>query len=157
MGFYGSWQNWNNSQKSIRFDGMADSLYTVGIARNEIGELFFYTHRFGTFYFWSADGEKAYIIEKDGSAEGDNVYFKTMRNRIVLNDFEITASILKVDDNGTEYDFYLTHVEVDGVEKKYTLTSVNGNITELVIYESEEDTKGVRYRINHAEKTIEQV
>lgn len=154
-GLYGDWENWEDTQKSIRFDGMADSLYTVGIARNESGEVFFYTRRFGTFYYWSADGENAYIIEKDGSAIGANVYFKTGRNRIVFKDFDLSSTILEAKEGETVYKFYLTHVEVDGVEKEYVLSSVKGDVTELVIYENEEDTVGVRFKVNHTGKTVE--
>ncbi|MCH5142479.1 MAG: hypothetical protein J1G07_02050 [Clostridiales bacterium] len=157
-GLQGEWYDTvENSQKKFRFDGLADSLYTAGVAWNESGEIFFYTRRFGNYYFWSADGEKAYTIVKNGDAEGASmVYEKNRFNRIVFNDFDINSCILKIESGDTVYKFNLTNVEVNGVEKEYTITKVNGNITELTIYEDEQDTKGVKFIVNHAEKTIEQ-
>lgn len=157
-GLLGTWKKPENNQNTIRFDGMGDSLYTVGTARNASGEIFFYTRRFGQLYFWSSDGESAYTMELNGNKAGASmVYEKNSHNWIVFKDFGLSSGILEARDGSTEYEFYLTHVEVDGVRKSYTITKVNGDITELVIYENEEDTTGVRFRVNHAEKTIEQV
>ena len=151
------WKNAANSQQTLRFDGMADSLYTVGIALSESGEVYFYTRRFGTYFFWSQDGERAYIIELNGDEEkASMVYEKTRWNYIAFYDFDLSSCILKTENDGTVYEFYLTHVEVDGVRKDYTLSRVNGDITELVIYENETNT-GARFKVNHAEKTIEAI
>ena len=149
------WSNVENTQRTLRFDGMADSLYTIGIALSESGDLFFYTRRFGTYFFWSADGEDAYTIAINGDEDkASMIYEKNRFNRIVFYDFDLTSCILKVENDGTVYEFYRMHVEVDGVEKKYAITSVNGDITELVIYD--DDNTGVRFIVNHADKTIEQ-
>ena len=152
-GLYGSWNVPGDTQRLIRFDGMGDSLYTVGTARNESGDVFFYTRRFGKLYFWSSDGERAYTMEINGTKAGASmVYEKNRFNWIVFNDFDLSSCILEAKDGNTGYKFYLTHVEVDGDRKSYTITRVNGDITELVIYENEEDTKGVKYTVNYADR-----
>lgn len=159
-GLYGDWYDRDQIQKTLKFDGMADSLYTVGVARNEMGELFFYTRRFGTLYFWSADGERAYTITRNGDVKDGSIVYNNAKNYrifIVFDSFDLTSCILSAENGDTVYDFYLTHVEVNGVEKNYMLASVKGDVTELVIYENDEDTKGVRYKVNHAENTIEAV
>lgn len=158
-GLFGTWRDSaQNSQKTFNFDGLADSLYTVGIAWNESGEFYFYTRRFGTLYFWSSDGKNAYTIVKWGDdANASMKYYKNAREYIVFNDFDLASSILKINDGGTVYDFNLTNVKVNGVEKEYSITKVDGDITELVIYENKEDTKGVRFKVNHAENTIEEL
>ena len=156
-GLQGEWHDIENSQKKLRFDGMADSLYTPGVAWNESGEFFFYTRRFGKYYFWSADGAGAYTVERVYDEDASMIYQKNIRSSISFYDFDLSSCILEAkSDDGTVYEFTLTNVKVGGAEKTYAITRANGNITELTIYENDGDATGVKFVVNHSEKTIKQ-
>lgn len=153
----GDWvtRNETGNNHSLRFDGMADSSYTLGVAWDENSTTHRYTRRFGTLYFMTADGEHVYTVTRDGSATGENVFYKNLRIRVVFNEFDDSLPVLTATEGGTEYKFYLNgEVEVNGVTKEYSFVTVNGNVSELVIFENEEDEEGTNVSVDHEAKTV---
>lgn len=145
---FGTWINTSNSGYSLEFDGLADSMYTQGIAFDIYnGITFRYTRRFGKIYMWKYDDESiAYVVTRFISpvATGDNIFVlegSSIQNKLRIEEFDVldTPICVATDKDGVEYNFgfdgSITFGDRNGT---YTLDSVDGDITTVTITDGDE-------------------
>lgn len=155
--YFGTWYHSESRTHTMQFDGLADSKYSQGIAFDAAKNItYFYTRRFGKMYMWEYDNEaKMYVLEAVAyNKKGENIFNNGTRTAFEMKPFNaVSQPIISVTDGEVEYDIYLDGtIEIDGKRGTYQLVNVNGNFTELVIYQpGEDDVYGV---VNHVEKTI---
>lgn len=142
--FMGAWYNSEDRNRTLQFDGLADSKYSYGIAFDSTQNVtYLYTRRFGKIYMWEHDNdENVFVIEyRAFTATGENIFNNGTRTAFEIVEFDETAkSVLTVSHEDSEYKFYFDgSIEVGGRFGTYELISVDGNITRLVIHLPGED------------------
>ncbi len=139
--FFGDWTNTEN-RNAIRFNGLADSLYSYGIAFDTTeGITYYYTRGFGKVYMWLYnDMSIAYTVELiDDEITGANIYLKdggTRYDRLKLEEVDIVNSPIftGTDGDGTVYKFNFDGtVTVGGKSGKFTTTAVDKDSTTVLI------------------------
>ncbi|MBD5583645.1 MAG: hypothetical protein HDQ88_00975, partial [Clostridia bacterium] len=154
---FGTWVNTSNSGYSLEFDGIADSMYTQGIAFDAYhGITFRYTRRFGKVYMWKYDDEGvAYVVTRFRSpvATGENIFVlegSNIQNKLRIEEFDVLNSPICVatDNDGVEYKFgFDGSITFGNRSGRYTIDSVDGNTTTVTITDGDEK---ITVRVDHS-------
>lgn len=159
---YGTWIN-TKGDYTIEFDGLADSMYTTGVAFDGVhGLTYLYTRRFGKIYMWLINDEStAYIVEHlYDDTDGELIFRKTNSytwNRLQLTQTDVLGGPIftATDGSGVKYGFNFDGtIDIGDESGTYLLRKVSGDKTTVVINVSGEEFVA---EVDHVNGTLTRV